>query len=233
MGYLSDKLQIQLSELTKDSASATLVQKKISDDLIITCMKAIDRCEFARYAPSAPGLSQEEIYTTAADVIAKLEGALKWKVFVILVLFVIAVLCLQIVIQQRKNLTKVQSFINKVNIKNAAKCFDEILDNGYSSVEVFYNLGNCYFKSGSLAQSILNYERGQTASSDDEDVEFNLNVAQLKAVDKIEPLPRVFVLQCGITCRAHIHQHMGVLLSYSSGFAWEVSCYLYFLAPDI
>lgn len=76
-GYLSDKLQIQLSDLTKDSASASLIQKNISEDLIITCMTAIDRCEFARYAPSAPGLSQEEIYTTAADVIAKLEGALK------------------------------------------------------------------------------------------------------------------------------------------------------------
>ena len=76
-GYLSDKLQIQLSDLTKDSASASLAQKNISDELIITCMSAIDRCEFARYAPSAPGLSQDEIYATAAEVIAKLEGALK------------------------------------------------------------------------------------------------------------------------------------------------------------
>jgi hypothetical protein len=76
-GYLSDKLQIPVADLTKDSASTVLIRKNISDDLILTCMTAIDRCEFARYAPSASGISQEEIYATAADVIAKLEGALK------------------------------------------------------------------------------------------------------------------------------------------------------------
>jgi tetratricopeptide (TPR) repeat protein len=57
---------------------------------------------------------------------------------------------------------------------------------------VYYNLGNAYFKAGNFAKAILNYERARKLNPDDEDITFNLKLASLKVVDKIETVPVIF-----------------------------------------
>lgn len=68
--------------------------------------------------------------------------------------------------------------------------YQQILDLGYESWEVFYNLGNCYHKQGALARAILNYERAKRLAPEDEDIEFNIELANLEVVDRIQELPR-------------------------------------------
>ncbi len=78
---------------------------------------------------------------------------------------------------------------------SAAIVYRQLLDQKYFSPEVYYNLGNCYYKTGNTARAILNYERALKFKPGDEDINFNIKVAQLKTVDKIETVPEIFYLR--------------------------------------
>lgn len=55
--------------------------------------------------------------------------------------------------------------------------YERILDSGYESAEVYYNLGNSYFRSGDLARAILNYERAERLAPGDADIVANKKFA--------------------------------------------------------
>src|SRR4029078_8919516 len=87
--------------------------------------------------------------------------------------------------------TKANDYYVNRDYNNALKTYQQALDQGNPSAEILFNMGNCYFKTGHLGQSILHYERAARISPDDEDILYNLKVANLKAVDKIEPVPPI------------------------------------------
>ncbi|MCC6599087.1 MAG: tetratricopeptide repeat protein [Crocinitomicaceae bacterium] len=74
----------------------------------------------------------------------------------------------------------------------AAGLFEKLIEQEYRLPEVYYNLGNCYFKNDKLALAILNFERARKLAPGDEDIAFNLRLSQLKTVDNIEALPLPF-----------------------------------------
>ncbi|NLF43990.1 MAG: tetratricopeptide repeat protein [Bacteroidales bacterium] len=74
----------------------------------------------------------------------------------------------------------------------AAGLYEEILSQGQHAYELYYNLGNAYFKQNLFAKSILYYEKALRLKPNDENTLFNLNVARTKTIDKIEPLPELF-----------------------------------------
>ncbi len=74
----------------------------------------------------------------------------------------------------------------------AAELYNKVVMAGYESPELFYNLGNTYFKMNDYGHSILWYERAKRLDPGNEDIDFNLNVANTKISDKIEPLPELF-----------------------------------------
>ena len=69
-----------------------------------------------------------------------------------------------------------------------------LLEKGESAL-VYYNLGNAYYKINEIAPAILNYERALLLNPRDGDARFNLEMAKLKTVDKIEPLGKFFLVQ--------------------------------------
>ena len=87
---------------------------------------------------------------------------------------------------------KAKEYYLKQDYNNAIKVYESIIKAGTISPEVYYNLGNSYFKTGNLAQSILNYERAKKISPDDEDVNFNIKIASLKVVDRMDAVPEIF-----------------------------------------
>lgn len=80
----------------------------------------------------------------------------------------------------------------KMDYANSALLYEKLLTDGHPSPEVYYNLGNSYFKGGNIPKAILNYERGKKLSPEDEDIDFNLKIAALKVVDRIDAVPEVF-----------------------------------------
>jgi tetratricopeptide (TPR) repeat protein len=80
------------------------------------------------------------------------------------------------------------------NYAEAAELYNEVLDSGVESVILYYNLGNCYYKQNEIARAILNYERALLIDPGDEDVAYNLTMAQRATVDKINLLPVLFLV---------------------------------------
>ena len=75
----------------------------------------------------------------------------------------------------------------------AIELYESVLRNYGDSHELYYNLGNSYYKSGKIAYAILNYERALLIKPGDSDIRFNLNMAKQQTVDKIEPLQDFFL----------------------------------------
>lgn len=76
-GYLSDKLNLPLSELTKDNAKAEMVKHGVDEALSAQFMEVLDNCEFARYAPSAVSGTMADLYQKTMDIISELENQIK------------------------------------------------------------------------------------------------------------------------------------------------------------
>jgi tetratricopeptide (TPR) repeat protein len=93
----------------------------------------------------------------------------------------------------------------------AAELYQTLVDSGYHNAELYYNLGNSYFKLGKPAYAILNYERAHRLKPNDEDIEFNLEYARSFTVDRIEPLPVFFLVKWYRSVR-------GILST--NGWAW-------------
>lgn len=74
---------------------------------------------------------------------------------------------------------------------SAIVAYEGILAAEYQSTQLYYNLGNAYFKTGMLPDAILNFERAKRLSPADPDIAFNLALANERTTDRIEPLPEL------------------------------------------
>lgn len=79
----------------------------------------------------------------------------------------------------------------KDDYATAIQIYESLLKNG-ESADVYYNLGNSYYKAGEIAKAVLNYERALLMKPGNSDIRANLEVAHAKTIDKVEPVPEVF-----------------------------------------
>ena len=76
-GYISDKLSIPVSQLSKDNIEEELQKHQVADELIKEFINNLNDCEFARYAPGNQNEKMDKIYSSAIDVISKMENSIK------------------------------------------------------------------------------------------------------------------------------------------------------------
>lgn len=76
-GYISDKLNIPVSKLSKDNIEYELNKYGVQADLIKEFIEALNQCEFARYAPGDENAAMDKVYSSAIDVISKMENSIK------------------------------------------------------------------------------------------------------------------------------------------------------------
>ena len=79
-GYMSDKLNIPLSQLSKDNISNELSRRGCDDALVADVLDLLNECEFARYAPGDTGATMEKVYRMALDVIGKMENSIRKRI---------------------------------------------------------------------------------------------------------------------------------------------------------
>lgn len=77
----------------------------------------------------------------------------------------------------------------------AVKQYEGVLAEGYASADLYYNLGNAYYRTGQMGLAILNYERALRLKPGMSDARENLALAESHTVDRITPLPRLFIVQ--------------------------------------
>ncbi|NJD22893.1 MAG: tetratricopeptide repeat protein [Melioribacter sp.] len=85
-------------------------------------------------------------------------------------------------------------FYQEGQFELAVQTYQKILGQGFESGAVYYNLGNAYFKSGKLGYAIYSYEKGLKLEPNDEDLSYNLRIAQARTFDKITELPKLFII---------------------------------------
>ena len=76
----------------------------------------------------------------------------------------------------------------------AIEAYNAILDAGQHSADLYYNLGNAYYRQEELGQAILNYERALRLTPRFRDARQNLDLAYSKTEDHIDPLPQIFLV---------------------------------------
>lgn len=76
-GYISDKLSIPVSQLSKDNIEVELAKYGVAEELIKEFIGALDECEFARYAPGNESEAMDKVYEAAVSVISKMENSIK------------------------------------------------------------------------------------------------------------------------------------------------------------
>lgn len=76
-GYISDKLSIPVSQLSKDNIEAELTKHGVAEDVTKTFINALNECEFARYAPGDENEAMDKVYATSVDAIGKMENSIK------------------------------------------------------------------------------------------------------------------------------------------------------------
>jgi len=76
-GYISDKLNIPVSKLTKDNVDIELTNYGVNAELTKEFLSVLDQCEFARYAPGDPNEAMDNVYSSAIEVVSKMENIIK------------------------------------------------------------------------------------------------------------------------------------------------------------
>jgi tetratricopeptide (TPR) repeat protein len=79
------------------------------------------------------------------------------------------------------------------NYEEAVKWYQEIVDSDQESSALYFNLGNALYKLDNIGQAVLNYERALKLDPSDEDARYNLQLANLRTSDRVEPIPELFV----------------------------------------
>ena len=79
--------------------------------------------------------------------------------------------------------------------QQAISSYEQILSSGHESGKLYFNLGNAYYKAGNINLAILNFERAKVLDPNDENIEFNIKMANQFVVTSIEPLPLPFFLR--------------------------------------
>ena len=77
--------------------------------------------------------------------------------------------------------------------QDAINTYENIHKLGYESSELYYTLGNSYYKKNIISRAILNYEKALQLSPNDDDIKYNLELCNRLVVDKIEKLPVFFI----------------------------------------
>jgi len=77
----------------------------------------------------------------------------------------------------------------------AVKIYEPLVNQGYASPVLFYNLGNSYFKLGNMPMAILYYEKAKKLAPTDAEIAHNIRLANTRLVDKFEAVPTLFYVR--------------------------------------
>jgi tetratricopeptide (TPR) repeat protein len=204
-GYLGDKLNIDMAELSKDNVEEKLLAKSAKPETIAKLKGLLGVCEMALYSPIGEGSEMKVNYDVAMNLMADLEDEVKETapksdkpvnpfLSSLIIGFLMLAFSASAVAQTAGDLyQKANAAYKAGNFEQAANTYENILAQGYRTPEVYYNLGNSYYKLKNNGRAILNFERAQKLAPADEDIAHNLKLAQFKAVDKLVPVPQLAI----------------------------------------
>ena len=201
-GFISDKLNMDAADMSKDNISEKLRANGVSDGLASEFVGLLDACEYARYSPDTGHDAMNAHYESAVSVISSIDESMKRKPRPTSAgAAVIAALLLILPSGVRAADTAVTDSLWNAGTaaygegrwEDASRSWSAIREAGLESPQLYYNIGNAYYKSGDVAHAILNYERALKLDPSYSDARFNLEFSQNLVQDKIEVIPEFFL----------------------------------------
>lgn len=217
-GYISDKFNIPVSNLTKEAIREELTSRGMSEAEAEQFCTIISRADEAQYAPSTEG-DMSAVYGDAVDVISKIESVIKKSTMyntshhIIIALIATSMALVGSTTSSYAQHTPTDAIWQRANSAYDEERYDEaitdynsLIDQGFANEYLYYNLGNAYFKrglanvdskgygfnNGELGRAILNYERALEIDPGMEDAQYNLEMAY-KFTEAPEALPVNFM----------------------------------------
>ena len=189
-GFVGDKLNMPVEQLSRENISQQLASHHVSEDTIQQFLGALDECEFARYAPGDATGNMNKVYEAAMTAITQIATTMKKsrtsKSATLLLLLLLLPLSAPAVTK-----AEADSAYTNEQYQKAAELYEQLLKQGVSA-DLYYNLGNAYYRMDNMTQAVLNYERALLLSPGDGDIRFNLQMARSKTIDKIVPESEMF-----------------------------------------
>ena len=198
-GYMSYKLNMPAEKLNRDNIRETLGRHFVDDATIEKFTTALDECEFERYAPGDAAGNMNRTFESAMTAIMDIENAInearknqkKHPAGYSFVWLLLAIICFGGTSAKAVTKNNADTEYQKGNYQQAIRDYEEILKNG-ESAEIYFNLGNAYYRTDNITKAVLNYERARLLSPGDDDINFNLQFARSKTIDKITPQSEMF-----------------------------------------
>ena len=190
-GYVGDKLNMPEEALSRDNVSERLSAQGVGQQIVDKFIGALDECEYERYAPGDAKGNMNKTFESAMTAITEIENAMKGKKNHKAASMVLLALLLVPLSAGAVTKSNADAEYAKGNYQQAIVDYEELLQNGVSA-DLYYNLGNAYFRTENITKAILNYERAHMLSPGDEDIQFNLQFARSKTIDKITPQSEMF-----------------------------------------
>lgn len=193
-GYVGDKLSISVEKLSRENISQRLAERSVGDETIALFIGALDECEFERYAPGDVKGNMSKTFEAAMTAIMRIEETMKKRKKSAAATATVLLLALMAWLPSDAGaITKANadSAYARQQYQQAIKDYEELLHDGVSA-ELYYNLGNAYYRTDNITRAVLNYERALLLSPGDGDIRFNLQMARSKTIDKITPESEMF-----------------------------------------
>ena len=199
LGFISNKLNIPVAELSKDRISEVLDKDGIDRVYIDRFMAILDACEFARYSPAAGNAAMTAHYEEALDVISSIDSQMKEKKkspkqLLMLLLFLLPLSA------AAQETSYVDSLWNAANLAytegrwtDAIKDYEAISAAGLESAALYCNTGDAYFKDDNIPAAILYYERALKIDPSYADARHNVELLEGRIQDRIEPVPELIL----------------------------------------
>lgn len=192
-GYVGDRMNMPVESLSRENVVEAFEARNVQKETTEKFVHALNECEFERYSPGDPAGNMNKTYESAMIAIMDIENTIKTakkKVAAPVLLALITLLfaaTTATAAPAKVAITKVDADKEyaKGNYLQASKDYSDLLKVG-ESVELYYNLGNCYYRLGNITKSIIAYEKAHRLSPSDRDVTFNLEFVREKTIDKIE-----------------------------------------------
>lgn len=202
LGFISDKLNIPVAELSRDRISESLETEKVDEKYISTFISILDACEFARYAPDSGHEAMAAHYADAVEVISSIDSNMKGKKTTarpgMAVLLLLMLMPASLFAQEDAYVDSLWNSANAAYAEgrwtDAAQGYEMISGMGLESAPLYCNTGDAYFKDGNVAKAILYYERALKLDPSYEDARFNLELMNAAIQDRIDPVPE-FILK--------------------------------------
>lgn len=226
LGFISDKLNMPVSELSRERICEALKDGNVKEDYVNTFVEILDACEYARYAPGSGHEAMEAHYKSALEVISSIDSDMKTKKNTPKIYGMVLMLALLSPMALSANdMSYADSLWNTANTAytegrwgDAVADYERIFGLGLESAALYCNTGDAYFKAGNVPMAILYYERALKTDPSYSDARFNLDLMNQMIQDRINPVPE-FILKVWTRDLCYI----------MDSDSWAV-CFLVFLA---